>query len=238
MELLRLGGIEFIVTTDVDINDDSAWQALLELQLRAEQLNFTVTPISSWISAFEAHFAVNRKPSMMSASRSTLSLHGMALTVGCSQHLQCPPVDLPVFSSGLRRAKGRATRQTSYLSTISLLTAASNVRLESFRSVLSASFHTLPAGLTSGIPSTDEQVVAMDQARAVYDGLALEGYAFTWSHLWLERYRSIADLTIQTIASAFGAILVLTFLFLHPREAVTVAFLVGMSAACTLECDS
>jgi hypothetical protein len=50
-----------MVTSDVDINDDEAWEALLQLQLRVEELNFTVKPIVSWISAFEAHYASNRK---------------------------------------------------------------------------------------------------------------------------------------------------------------------------------
>jgi hypothetical protein len=71
----------------------------------------------------------------------------------------------------------------------------------------------------------------MDAERAVYHGLAVEGYPFDWSHLWLERYRTITSLTIQTTGSAFGAILVLTFLFLHPREAVIVASLVGKCMA-------
>ena len=79
--------------------------------------------------------------------------------------------------------------------------------------------------------NSDVRLASMDEQRAALSGLAFDAYAFEWQFLWLERYRRIVDLTIQTILSAFGAILVLMFLFLHPREAIIVASLVGKMEA-------
>lgn len=86
--------------------------------------------------------------------------------------------------------------------------------------------------VTLGLADTEAKLVAMDDARAACGGVPFSCYPFQWDFLWLERYRRIDAMTIQTIISAFVAILLLTFLFLRPREGVIVASIVGMCPFC------